>query len=70
MLEAMDLHRGRKPVAEVWTDAGWLNRTEWLVVLPTWFPHTTRLVVVQNARDGSITMTITGFDVVDIEDGA
>jgi hypothetical protein len=58
----MDLHRGRKPVSEVWTQQGWHYRSEWLLVLPTWFPVRTKLVARVNARDGTVTLAIDGMN--------
>jgi hypothetical protein len=69
-VEALDGSRGRRPLSETYTDAGWGYRGDWQIALPSYYPPSTRLIVKHNQRDGITTLSIDGVDVVDTEDGA
>jgi hypothetical protein len=54
----LDGQRGRKPLSEQWTDAGWLHRSEWQVVLPG--RHS--LLVTINAKAGTVALSLPNED--------
>jgi hypothetical protein len=64
----LDEQRGREPISEVWTDAGWKHRQAFLVTPRGWVPHGTQLIYVANQRDGSRALAIDGLN--DDNDGA
>ncbi len=70
-IEALDGTKGRKPICEMYTDAGWQCRWEWQIHIPgyVWSSTRTRLIVKHNQRDGTTYCALEGMD-VEIDDGA
>lgn len=68
--QVFDARRGRKPISQAWTEQGWSHESTWAVVLPTWFPSRSTLVVHEDARAGIVALSINGFDVTQEDDGA
>lgn len=68
-VEALDGSVGRPPFSKIYSDGGWQQRWDWAIVLESWYPPKSRLIVHHNQRDGTTTLSIEGMD-MNQEDGA